>query len=67
MTPEQEELFEHCCTTKQLDDGRVTVTCNKGHWAIVQLNLALATMHGKLYFEVYLREGAYADIEEDAE
>jgi hypothetical protein len=67
MTPEQEELFKHCCTTTQLEDGRVTIKCNKGLWAIVQWDMALAEMDARRYFETYLREGAYADIEEDAE
>jgi hypothetical protein len=62
MTPEQANLFDHCCTTELLDDGRVTIKCNKGHWAIVQWDMALAEMDARRYFETYLGEGAYADI-----
>jgi hypothetical protein len=62
MTPEQANLFDQCCTTELQDDGRVTIKCNKGLWAIIAPNLDTARREAGTYFAQYLSDGEYADI-----
>jgi hypothetical protein len=61
-----ESLFEQATIRKELKNGRYSIKCVKGLWAVDAPNKSEATREALHYFSQYLEDGEYSYLKEQS-